>query len=83
VIGDKGQAGYYFDPTAFSAPTTAAFGNTARNQFRAPSYWNVDMSIFRRFPFGGGNKHVRVPDRDLQPVQPPTVGNPRHRRDQQ
>jgi hypothetical protein len=56
VIGAKGQAGYYFDPTAFSAPTTAAFGNTARNQFRAPSYWNVDMSIFRRFPFG--NKHL-------------------------
>jgi hypothetical protein len=58
VIGDKGQAGYYFDPAAFSQPQGAQFGNTERNQFRAPSNWNVDFSIFRAFPIGGGGKRL-------------------------
>lgn len=58
VIGDKGQAGYYFDPKAFSQPQGAAFGNTERNQFRAPSNWNTDLSIFRAFPFGGSGKRL-------------------------
>jgi hypothetical protein len=58
VIGDKGQAGFYFDPTQFSQPEGAALGNTERNQFRAPSNWNVDFSIFRAFPLGGGGKRL-------------------------
>jgi hypothetical protein len=52
VIGDHGQAGFYFDPTPFSQPQGTSLGNTGRNQFRAPGYWNVDMSIFRAVPFG-------------------------------
>jgi hypothetical protein len=59
VIGDKGQAGFYFDPSAFSQPEGAQFGNTKRNQFRGPSNWNVDLSIFRAFPLGGnGSKRL-------------------------
>ena len=46
------QAGFYFDPIAFSQPTGVAFGNTGRNQFRGPGYWNVDFSLFRAFPIG-------------------------------
>jgi hypothetical protein len=56
VIGDHGQSGFYFDPAPFSQPQGTSFGNTGRNQFRAPGYWNVDMSIFRAFPFGGSGK---------------------------
>ena len=58
VIGDKGQAGFYFDPTVFSQPEGAQFGNTKRNQFRAPGNWNVDFSIFRAFPFGGAGRRL-------------------------
>ena len=57
-IGDKGQAGFYFDPTQFSQPEGAQFGNTKRNQFRAPGNWNVDFSIFRAFPFGGAGRRL-------------------------
>jgi hypothetical protein len=56
VIGDHGQSGFYFDPAPFSQPQGTSFGNTGRNQFRAPGYWNVDMSIFRGFPFGSAGK---------------------------
>ncbi len=56
VIGDHGDAGFYFDPTPFSQPQGVTFGNTGRNQFRGPGYWNIDFSIFRAFPFGGGKR---------------------------
>jgi hypothetical protein len=45
---------HYFDPAAFAAPliTSAAnahFGNTNRNQFRGPGYFEMDLSISREF----------------------------------
>jgi len=58
VIGEHGDAGFYFDPTAFSQPTGTNLGNTGRNQFRGPGYWNQDLSLFRAFPVGGGGKRV-------------------------
>jgi hypothetical protein len=58
VIGDHGDAGFYFDPKPFSQPTGTAIGNTARNQFRGPGYWNVDASLFRAFPIGAADKRV-------------------------
>ena len=58
VIGDKGDAGYYFDPTPFSQPQGATLGNTGRNQFRAPGNWNIDFSIFRAFPIGGSGRRL-------------------------
>jgi hypothetical protein len=54
VIGDKGNAGFYFDPTPFSQPTGTSLGNAGRNQFRRPVYRNVDFSIFRGFPIRSG-----------------------------
>jgi hypothetical protein len=56
VIGDKGQAGFFFDPKPFSQPQGTTFGNTGRNQFRGPGNWNIDFSIFRGFPLGGGRR---------------------------
>jgi hypothetical protein len=58
VVGDKGDAGFYFDPTAFSQPAGATLGNTERNQFRGPGYWNVDASLFRAFPIGSTDKRI-------------------------
>jgi hypothetical protein len=45
---------HYFDPTAFAAPlitsnANAHFGNTGRNQFRGPGYFEMDLSVSREF----------------------------------
>jgi len=39
----------YFDPSAFAAPAAATYGNTNRNQFRGPGYFNMNLSISREF----------------------------------
>ena len=38
------------DPNHFCAPTSAALGNTGRNEFRGPGLWNIDLSVSRAFP---------------------------------
>lgn len=45
---------HFFDASAFAAPliTSAAnahYGNTRRNQFRGPSYFELDLSVSREF----------------------------------
>ena len=51
----------WFDPSAFSAatscvsytaanPVPCAVGNTGRNQFRGPGYFNDNLSLFKSFP---------------------------------
>ena len=45
---------HYFDPAAFAAPliTSAAnahYGNTNRDQFRGPGYFNLNLSVLRDF----------------------------------
>ncbi|MGE0884114.1 MAG: TonB-dependent receptor [Blastocatellales bacterium] len=42
----------YYDKSLFSQPTGTAkdgFGTSARNQFRRPRVWNLDMSLFKQF----------------------------------
>jgi hypothetical protein len=44
----------YFDASAFAAPlitsaATAHFGNTGRNQFRGPGYFEMDLAVSREF----------------------------------
>ena len=41
-------------PTAFAAPlitsaATAHYGNTNRNEFRGPGYFNMNLSVLRDF----------------------------------
>ena len=40
---------YWFNPAAFAAPTGAVYGTTNRNQFRGPSYFEMDTSLAREF----------------------------------
>jgi hypothetical protein len=53
---------HYFDPTAFAQPaitcttlpcpagsTPSHYGNTGRNQFRGPGYFNMNLSVLRDF----------------------------------
>jgi hypothetical protein len=44
----------YFDPSAFAQPlitssATAHFGNTNRNEFRGPGFFNTNLSVLRDF----------------------------------
>ncbi|MBX3276424.1 MAG: TonB-dependent receptor [Acidobacteria bacterium] len=42
----------YYDKSLFSQPTGVAkqgFGTSARNQFRRPRVWNLDLSLFKQF----------------------------------
>jgi hypothetical protein len=52
-IERKGNGVWYFpqDTTVanFSFPLAGEFGNTGRNSFRGPRYFDVDMSIVKRF----------------------------------
>jgi len=39
----------YFDPTAFAQPAPGTYGNTGRNAFRGPGYFNMNLSVARQF----------------------------------
>jgi len=52
VLGVDGfkKTGRYLDPKAFLLPTAGTYGNSGRNQFVGPGYFNVDTSLFKRIP---------------------------------
>jgi hypothetical protein len=53
----------WYDLSLFSQPTGLGhdgFGTSRRNQFRTPSVWNVDMSLFRSFPMGRFRPEIRI-----------------------
>lgn len=53
-LGGTMPGSHYYDPTAFSAPTTAAFGTAGRNILYAPRYIDWDTSLFRAVPIREG-----------------------------
>jgi len=46
-----GSVSCFFNTSAF-APALGTLGTSGRNKFRSAPYWDVDLSIFRQFPFG-------------------------------
>ena len=40
---------HYFDPIAFAQPALATYGNTNRNEFRGPGFFNMNLSLLRDF----------------------------------
>jgi hypothetical protein len=60
VLGNIGNDGKWFDTSAFVQPTGVVFGNTGRYEFRGPSAWNLDLSLFRNFPFGSRRIEFRA-----------------------
>ncbi|MGH9163809.1 MAG: TonB-dependent receptor domain-containing protein, partial [Vicinamibacteraceae bacterium] len=52
-LGNIGDDGPYYDPSAWAQPEGVRFGNTGRNSVRGPGGWNTDLSVFRSFPLGG------------------------------
>jgi hypothetical protein len=39
----------YYDPSAWANVTDQRYGNTGRNQYYGPGFWNYNMSLFRSF----------------------------------
>jgi len=60
VLGNIGNDGKYFDTTQFVQPTGLNFGNLGRYAVRGPGAWNLDLSLFRTFPFGSRRIEFRV-----------------------
>ena len=57
--GDKaGTPLCAFNTNAFAVPALGVYGNSGRDAFRAAPYWNLDMSIFRQFPFWGEGRRI-------------------------
>jgi hypothetical protein len=48
-LGNVGDAGTFFDTSAFARVTEVRFGNVGRNTMRGPGVVNLDMSLFRSF----------------------------------
>ena len=60
VLGGLGAGNLYFDPTVYSLPGAGQQGNMRRNTGpEGPGFWQLDMSIFKRFAFG---KHGATPN---------------------
>lgn len=45
---------------AFSAPGAGVPGNSGRNAFRGPGFWNVDLSLSRRIPIAALGEQGRL-----------------------
>lgn len=57
ILGNIGNRQPYFDTSAFAVVNIPAgqpqrFGNAGRNNVRGPSFFNTDMSLFRKFDIG-------------------------------
>jgi hypothetical protein len=76
VLDEHGNAGTYFDTSAFSQPRGVTFGNTGRNQFRGPGAWNVDFSLFRSFPIGRTERRAEFRAEFFNLFNHPNWGNP-------
>jgi len=63
-IGEVGSATEpYYDKSLFSQPTGTdynGFGTSKRSQFRNPSVWNVDLSLFKAFQIGRVRPEIRI-----------------------
>jgi hypothetical protein len=59
----SGTTETYYDKSLFSQPTglgVEGFGTSKRNQFRRPSVWNLDLSLFKAFPIGRFRPEFRI-----------------------
>ncbi len=59
-LGGIGSANPYYSPSAWAPVTEVRFGNTGRNTMRGPSWTNLDLSLFRRFPIRKVTLEARI-----------------------
>jgi hypothetical protein len=54
ILGGLGPGKLYFDPSVYSLPAQNTQGNMKRNAGpEGPGFWQLDMSLFKRFAVGG------------------------------
>jgi hypothetical protein len=58
LVGEVRRVGvgpdeHFYDISAWANVTEERYGNTGRNQFYGPGYWNYNMSLFRTFRLPG------------------------------
>lgn len=54
VLGGLGPGKLYFDPSVYAQPVSGTQGNLRRNNGpEGPGFWQLDMSLFKRFSVGG------------------------------
>jgi hypothetical protein len=54
VLGGLGPGELYFDPSVYTLPAPGVQGNMKRNAGpEGPGFWQLDMSLFKRFSVGG------------------------------
>jgi hypothetical protein len=59
VLGGLGPGKLYFDPSVYSLPAQDTQGNMQRNSGpEGPGFWQLDMSMFKRFAIGNGRKYA-------------------------
>ncbi len=63
-FGAPGPDELWYDKAVFAQPGNA-WGNSGRNQFRGPSNWNLDMSLFRTIPFGHYRLEIRAESQNV------------------
>ena len=63
-FGEPGPNEQWYDPSVFAQPGNA-WGNSGRNQFRAPGNWNMDASLFRNIPFGHYRVEIRAESQNV------------------
>jgi hypothetical protein len=63
-FGEPGPDERWYDPAAFAQPGNG-WGNSGRNQFRAPGNWNVDASLFRTIPFSRYRVEIRAESQNV------------------
>jgi hypothetical protein len=77
-LGGIGAANPYYDKSAWKPVTEIRFGNTGRNSVRGPSWTNLDLSLFRRFPIKKITLEARIEAFNVTntPHFGPASGNP-------
>jgi outer membrane receptor protein involved in Fe transport len=50
--GDIGASTPYYNTNAWAPVTEVRPGTASRDSVRGPGWWNIDLSLFRRFPLG-------------------------------
>ncbi|QMV18297.1 TonB-dependent receptor [Granulicella sp. 5B5] len=66
----------WFNASSFSAPTIGIQGNTGRNQFRGPAYFNDNLSLFKVFPLHGDRINMEARFDAFNATNTPAFGQP-------
>lgn len=74
--GNTSSYPLWFNKANFTAPTTGVQGNTSRNQFRGPAYFNDNLSLFKNFPLHGDRLNLEARFDAFNATNTPAFGLP-------